>query len=400
MPPADLRDLVARFDPGLPLETAVTPPAGWYTDADLAELERGTIFRDHWQVVARTDQLAEPGRYASALVAGLPVVVTRDLSGELHAFRNVCSHKATQVAVGCGAAEQLVCPYHGWAYELDGTLQRAPRLGARTDFDRATWGLKRLGVCTWGPFVLVHARLDAPHPARQHPELDAALTTKGWGSLRWVERRVYDVACNWKAFCDNYLDGGYHIAHMHPSLAAQLDLDSYRTELFERCSVQTSGAASTGSELLQLDPGDRIGTGSFYAFVYPNLMLNRYGPALDTNLVLPKGPHRCDVIFDFFFDESVADDLAFIDKSVSQSETTQREDMSVSESVQVGLRSGAYETGPYAGVEQGTLHFHQLVAADLRGAVGLPERMARGQGSPARGAERDAPASREGEAGA
>jgi choline monooxygenase len=334
-------------------------------------------------------------------VAGLPVVVTRDLAGTLHAFRNVCSHKATQVASGCGAAEQLVCPYHGWAYELDGTLQRAPRLGSRTDFDRATWGLKPLGVCIWGPFVLVHRQLDAPHPSSLHPELDAALTTKGWGELRWVERRVYDVACNWKAFCDNYLDGGYHIAHMHPSLAAQLDLDSYRTELFERCSVQTSGAASMGSELLQLDPGDRIGTGSFYAFVYPNLMLNRYGPALDSNLVLPKGPDRCDVIFDFFFDESVASDQAFVDASVSQSETTQREDMSVSESVQVGLRSGAYETGPYAAaVEQGTLHFHQLVAADLRAAVGLPARLARGHGTPAHGAERDAPATREDEAGA
>ncbi|MBN4059209.1 hypothetical protein JYT22_00995 [Endomicrobium sp. AH-315-J14] len=162
------------------------------------------------------------------------------------------------------------------------------------------------------------------------------------------------IECNWKVYVDNYLDGGYHIPHMHPSLDAQLDMETYRTEIFERYSVQTSGAASDGP--------DRIGSGALYAWMFPNFMINRYGPCMDSNHVVPLGPDRCRVDYQFYFTE---DARHLTEESMAQADVTQKEDIAICESVQRGLKSESYDRGRYAPtVEIGEHHFHRLLAAD------------------------------------
>jgi choline monooxygenase len=233
----------------------------------------------------------------------------------------------------------LVCRYHGWTYGLDG------RMNSRTE-------LPALRVATWGLLVLVNADPEAPPP--EVPPLD-------FEDLHWVARREYEVGCNWKAFCDNYLDGGYHIAHVHQSLDAQLDMGSYRTVLGSQWSIQTADAGSVP---------DRIGGGATYVYRYPSLMLNRYGPVLDTNVVIPVSANRCRVLFDFWFDSSVVQDEAFVAASLDQSHVTQLEDIEISESVQVGTESPAFERGRYAPKFEAAIHhFHRLLADDLRRAL-------------------------------
>jgi choline monooxygenase len=360
---ARLEDLIAAFDPAIPMEEGWTPPSAWYTADAVYQRERAAVFGRSWQVIARAAQLVEPGAYVAACVAGEPWVAVRGADGALRAFANTCRHKATPVAGGCGRADELVCQYHGWTYGLDGRLLRAPQLGRIRGFDRAAMGLPRLQVTTWGPYVLVNADPQAPPLERGLGQLPGALARTGWDRLRYHSTHTWDVACNWKVFCDNYLDGGYHIPHRHPSLDAQLDMESYRTEVFERCSVQSSGAGA-GDARSACDPAERIAGGALYAYLYPNFMINRYGPALDTNLVLPLGPDRCRVIFDFFFEEGT--DPAWIQGSLDQSELTQQEDIEVSEAVQVGLGARSYDRGRYAGPERALHHFHQLLADDLR----------------------------------
>ncbi|MEZ4320946.1 MAG: aromatic ring-hydroxylating dioxygenase subunit alpha [Myxococcota bacterium] len=355
----DVRAEILRFDPSRPLSAASTPPRTWYTEPDIARLERTAVFDHTWQYVARLDQLTEPGSYVAGVHAGIPWVVVRDTDGTLRAFHNACRHKATQVAQGTGRCDTLVCPYHGWEYGLDGGLRRAPRMGRMEGFSREAFSLAPMSVEVWGPLVFVNGDRTAPPLAPQLAPLTEGLDHTGWRSLAFHSQRVYDFACNWKVFADNYLDGGYHVAHMHPTLDAQLDMSTYRTELYERFSVQTSGGDP--------DHAARIGESTIYAFVYPNLMLNRYGPCLDTNLVLPLGPDRCRVLFDFWF--APGTDAAFIEQSMQTSEVTQREDMWVSELVQTGLGSPSYDQGRYAEVEKATHHFHRLLAEDLRAAL-------------------------------
>jgi choline monooxygenase len=178
------------------------------------------------------------------------------------------------------------------------------------------------------------------------------------------------VRCNWKVYVDNYLDGGYHVAVLHRGLAARLALGSYETRVFERHALQTvraggrSGASAPPPE--SADFAERLGEGALYAWIHPNLMLNRYGPVLDTNLVLPLGPEHCEVVFDFFFAEGTGPD--FVARSIEASDAIQREDVAICESVQRGLRSSAYERGSYAPrFEAAALHFHRLLHRDLAG---------------------------------
>jgi len=180
------------------------------------------------------------------------------------------------------------------------------------------------------------------------------------------------LECNWKVVVDNYLDGGYHIPHMHPSLDAQLDMDSYRTELFEHCSIQSSRSAPAADERIDFDAAGRIGEEALYLWMFPNFMINRYGPCMDSNLVIPRGPDRCEVIYEFFFMETEGPAARqFIEESMAQSAVTQREDIAICESVQLGLGSTSYDRGRYAPqVEMGEHHFHRLLGARLDEALG------------------------------
>jgi len=371
MPHLDLQAEVARFHADLPIERAWMPPSSWYTTPEVHELEQVAIFASTWQPVARLSDLEAPGSFSSGCLAGQPWVVLRSADGELRAFHNTCRHKGREVVQGCGHADELVCGYHAWVYDLSGRLKSAPRMAGVQDFDRDRMSLPPIAVAAWGMWVFIHLGQD-PAPFAEHaPELQAALGDPDWGTLRFSREQVWTLECNWKVVCDNYLDGGYHIPHMHPSLDAQLDMEEYRTELFDTFSIQTAPPSRTKDDRIDFDAGERIGDAARYAWIYPNLMLNRYGPCLDSNLVVPLGPDRCEVHYEFFFPETAGESAErFLEESIAQSEVTQREDISICESVQRGLASKSYDTGRYAPqVETGEHHFHCLLASNLKAAL-------------------------------
>jgi choline monooxygenase len=363
-----VRDEVARFDPSIPLEAAWLPPKSWYNDGRFFELERDTVFRNHWLIAARADQFVKTGDYVAGSIAGEPYVVVRGEDGALRAFYNVCRHHAAQVAVGAGCAESLVCPYHGWTYALDGRLTRAPELGAVKDFDRDKFGLVPMRVASWCGLVFI-CMADNPRSITDDlTEVGTRLNAMSVDGLTFVARRQYTLACNWKVYVDNYLDGGYHVSYLHKGLAGQLDLDSYQTEIFERYSIQSgAGAAGKKEGMPGSDFAERIGDRVLYAWLYPNLMINRYGPMMDTNWVVPRGHDETQVIFDYYFTPETANDNEFVEKSLAASDVVQLEDVAICESVQKGLGSSSYDQGRYsAKLEQGEHHFHRLLAEDFR----------------------------------
>ena len=350
---APLRGEIARFDATAPIERAHTPPASWYVDPRFHELDRRAVFGASWLHACRADEVAAPGAYVAGCVAGLPWLVVRGADGVLRAFHNSCRHKGREVVVGRGVApELLVCGYHAWSYAHDGRLRSAPRVAGIEGFDREAFSLAPMGVHAWGPWVFVHCDPAAAPPRRD--ELDGRLAARGWDRYRHVASRAFTVAANWKVVVDNYLDGGYHVPHMHPSLDAQLDMASYTTALFEDHSIQhVRGAA------------ERVGPGADYAWIYPSFMINAYGRCIDTNSIVPLAHDRCEIRYDWFFVDGDGDAA-----SMAQSAVTQAEDTAICESVQIGLGSPSYDRGRYAPrVEQGEHHFHRLLAAAYAAAV-------------------------------
>jgi choline monooxygenase len=179
-----------------------------------------------------------------------------------------------------------------------------------------------------------------------------------------VARREYELACNWKVFVDNYLDGGYHVNTVHPGLAGVLDYKHYRTEIHSFTSVQMSPLKPSG-------PGEvadvRRGETAQYWWAFPSFMLNLYEGVMDTNLVLPLGPERCRVLFDFWFadTEGVAAEK-YVQESMAVAHQVQLEDAGICEEVQRGLGSRSFDTGRFSvRREGGGYHFHQLLARHL-----------------------------------
>jgi phenylpropionate dioxygenase-like ring-hydroxylating dioxygenase large terminal subunit len=363
-----LRQELARFDGSLPLERARTIPASWYFNPAIFEAERRAVFGGAWQVVGRTDQVAEAGSFLTADIAGEPILVVRDAEGVLRAFANVCRHRAAPLLCEAqGKVTRLRCRYHGWTYDLAGRLRGTPEFDGVADFCREEQGLAPLAVATWGPLVCVHGGGQQDSLTDYLAPLPTRTADRGLDSMHFVERREYELACNWKVYVDNYLDGGYHVNSVHPGLAGVLDYTQYRTEVFDLTSLQSSPLQPAGT-----GDGDSVGrvrTGDMaqYWWVFPNFMMNIYAGVMDTNLVLPLGPNRCRVIFDFYFARSEGDEAAqFVRDSIAVSHQVQREDVQICEEVQRGLASRSFDTGRFSvRREAAGYHFHQLLARKL-----------------------------------
>jgi choline monooxygenase len=358
------------FDPTLPLERGKTIPNTWYTDPAIYQLERRAVFGGNWLMIGRLDQVANPGSYLTANVAGEPLLAVLDEKGTLRAFYNVCRHRAAPIMNElCGTATKLRCRYHGWTYDLAGRLRGTPEFEGVADFDRDCQGLPEVAVATWGPLVWVHLG----KPAQSVEEYLVPLPQwvadrRATDGLRFVRRQEYDVNCNWKVYVDNYLDGGYHVNTVHPALAGVLDYREYRTTIHGFTALQSSPIKPAEGD----DQTTRTRTGdAAYWWVYPNFMVNLYAGVMDTNLVLPLGPDRCRVVFDFYFANPDAPGRdRFIDESVAVADKVQEEDMQICEEVQRGLNSRSYRTGRFSVKrELAGYYFHQLLGRQLQSSL-------------------------------
>ena len=365
-----LASILDSYNAVSPLAEAWTIPGTWYTDPRIAELEREQVFGRTWQAVGRVSQASSAGQFFTADVAGEPILEARGEDGVLRAFYNVCRHHATAVEWQSeGTAARFRCPYHGWTYGLDGTLKGMTEFEGVRGFDRASHGLVEMRAAAWEQFVWVNLDPSAAPLETFLGALVERVRPLRFESLRFFERRTYPVRCNWKVYVDNYLDGGYHVPHMHKGLNSVLDYTHYTIENEGRTCIQSSPVRSSAAS----DPdaaATRQGDRSYYLWQYPNFMLNWYEGYLDTNLVLPDpddAVNRCLVIFDFYFGDLSAARLEYNRQSVAVSDKVQEEDIAICESVQRGLSSRAYGAGRLSARREAGEHlFHRLLAADLR----------------------------------
>jgi choline monooxygenase len=361
-----LAALLALYDDTAPLAEAFTIPAPWYLDPAIGGHERFRVFGASWQAVGRTGQAAQPGDFFTTELAGEPLLIVRGADGQLRAFYNVCRHHAAAVAtVPCGHAQSFRCPYHGWNYGLDGSLKGMPEFAGVCNFRREENGLVPVAVSVWENFIFVNLS-PSPEPLiRFLGDLAQRVEPLGLQSLQFHSRKEYTLNCNWKVYVDNYLDGGYHVPHLHKGLNSVLDYAHYTIENGEHYCLQSSPmvASEEHAGVSATRKGDR----AWYFWLYPNFMINVYEGVMDTNLVLPLGPDKCRVVFDFFFADASAARATYNNASVATSDMVQDEDVAICESVQRGLASRAYGAGRLSVRREAGEHlFHRLLARDLK----------------------------------
>jgi choline monooxygenase len=336
-------------------------PSDWYTDPAQLEREYGEVFARGWQYVARLSDLEKPGSYVVSKLGRENILLARGQDGVLRGFSNVCRHRAGPVAAGCGITNVFRCKYHNWTYDLAGKLIGTPEFQDVENFDPKTMSLPEIKLATIGPLVFA-----ALKPAMTFEEFLGEipndlryLDLKNMVYLKTVE---YPVQANWKVYVDNYLEG-YHLGAVHPRLSRELDYANYYVKTARWYSEQGAPAKST-AELYQ----GGVRPGAHYYWCFPNFMLNIYQGILQTNLVIPDGPGRCTVRFEWF---AFRDQLAAIEIKLPElmkfSDEIQAEDESICNVVQENLHSETYRQGRYSVKrENGVHHFHGLMAEMIK----------------------------------
>jgi choline monooxygenase len=325
----------------LPLDEALTIPSSWYYDEPIHQRDQ-RIYHKTWQLVAHLDELKENGDFVTFTVCNEPVLVMNN-NGKIKAMSNVCRHRGTTLLNDLkGRVNKIRCPYHGWTYNLEGKLLGTPEFEGVKNFCKEKNSLPEFSIKIISP--LVFACLESPiAPAPDFPD---------FCHLKRIERRTYDLLCNWKVFVDNYLDGGYHVNYVHQKLAESIDYSQYKTVIGDHYVLQTSPLNNSNNL--------RTGIAQYYWF-FPNLMLNFYDGYADINTVFPISPTECRVYFDFYFDTRKYDEQTITD-SIQLAHQVQTEDRMICEKVQQGMLSRLYNVGRFStSRENGDYYFQTLL---------------------------------------
>jgi Rieske 2Fe-2S family protein len=182
-----------------------------YTSSEIFDEERERIWWGDWVCIGRTEELPEPGDYIVRDLAGESIFITRNEQGELHGFYNVCSHRGTKFLDNEPAAGHIrkafVCPYHAWAYDLNGRLVGTPNVKEGELFDRSDYPLHGFAVESYAGFLFVSLARE-PRPLMgwmgQGAESVNMFDRFKMDELRVGVRIVYEVEANWKIVVENY----------------------------------------------------------------------------------------------------------------------------------------------------------------------------------------------------
>jgi choline monooxygenase len=348
------------------ISRAWTLPAHLYTDPAIAAQEKDRIFARTWQVVGHHDQVANPGDYFTTQVVGEPLLIVRGSDQKLRAFFNVCRHRAGPPAEGCGSRKLFRCGYHGWTYNLDGSLNHATEIDGIEGFRPEDFGLAPVRCEEW--FRLVFVNLDSnARPLRESlDELPPQAERFPFETMKLFERRTYDMKCNWKTYVDNYLEG-YHLPTVHPGLNRELDFNAYTVEPYAHHVRQWSPirGAQPGDATPRRYQHSRAGLTTDYFWGFPNWMLNCYPDNVSLNIVLPIDPDHSRAIFEWYLPEEDLGSEAARD-SVRFSDEIQLEDIAICEAVQKNLHSRSYQRGRYSVKQEKGVHaFHRMYAAAM-----------------------------------
>jgi phenylpropionate dioxygenase-like ring-hydroxylating dioxygenase large terminal subunit len=185
-----------------------------YTDPSILDTEIENVFRRAWVVATPSWRVRELGTFATLKEAGVDVVVTRDHTNTLRAFRNRCLHRGSRLVRGCGHAKRLKCGYHGWTFGLDGTIESVPGAEGFGGADLDKMHLQPVAVREWAGLIWINL---SPKPGDFQAGLSgigAELEPYALDEMEPIQDRVFSIPVNWKSMVENAFDY-YHVHNVH-----------------------------------------------------------------------------------------------------------------------------------------------------------------------------------------
>jgi nitrite reductase/ring-hydroxylating ferredoxin subunit len=192
-----------------------------YTDPVFARLERDKLWLKVWQTAARLDEIPNPGDYVEYQIVDQSVLIVRVDQDTIKAYHNVCLHRGTALGVGSGTFpnNKIICPFHGWRWNLSGQIEfvlerQEFRDGQLRDSDVA---LKEVKHEVFAGFVFIN--LDPnPEPFDDYiAPARAMLESLDIAKMRHYWWKAIKIPANWKVAQEAFFEG-YHVPATHPQL--------------------------------------------------------------------------------------------------------------------------------------------------------------------------------------
>ncbi|QFT94437.1 Biphenyl dioxygenase subunit alpha [Roseovarius sp. THAF9] len=362
-----------RANVSVPFEQArAMPPEVYKTDAFLqAEIDH--IFRKEWYCVGRADALAKSGDYVTCDLADQPIIVLRDREGDLKAFSNVCRHRMSTLLHGRGHTKSIVCPYHAWTYNLDGSLRGAPAMSGNAGFCKSDYSLPRIRCEVWLGWVFITLNPEAEPVAARLAELEHMIAGYDMNNYTetFFEEHVWDT--NWKVLAENFMES-YHLPVCHAGTIGGL------SKLEEM--VCPPGYAAFNYHTILKDDSLRIAMAhpsntrlegderrmTYLIAIYPSLMIT-LTPGYFWYLSLhPQGPSRVRIRFgggmsnDYAGDAEAEQNLADLKALLDD---VNIEDRGCTEKVYRGLCADGAEPGHLSHLERPNFDFAQYLMSRI-----------------------------------
>lgn len=328
---------------------AFTIPARYYRDSDIYEMEKEAIFAKSWFLAGHVSRLPETGSYLRVDVHDQGILLVRGRDGRVRGFYNVCQHRGHELVTDDAGklSNLMVCPYHAWAFDLEGSLVRARNTEDLPGFAKSDYNMKPVRVEQLCGFLYVNLDPDAESLSDHTENMEAEMRhyVPRIDDLKFAGRIRYDVACNWKVMVDNFLEC-YHCHPAHPALVDLMDMDTYTTKTYKHYSSHIAEAPrTTDSAAYSFEKGD-VDFGYAAWFQWPNLTIWAYPgePLIITLQMNPNGEEQTIEYADCYaIDGKLTPQLKAAVEYMD--EVLQPEDIGLCESVQKGLRSKGYNQG-------------------------------------------------------
>jgi choline monooxygenase len=375
-----------------PVALAETLMPDAYTSETFFAVERERIFRSGWVAVGSSAQVREPGDVLVAEVGGRSIFVVRRRDGELRGFYNVCRHRGTRLlAPGERRVKRFIrCPYHSWAYDLDGRCIGTP-LFTGSDippdqravfdmadvraFDRADYGLLPVRTETWGSLVFACLDPDAA-PLSEHlgdlPGRTAGYRLDEWRLARTAE---YEIAANYKLVAENFMEY-YHLPWVHPGLVKVSPIEAHHrwqgTGMYAGfCTSPIAQDTDEGGWQAGLAPiGGLVGSDAVsarFAWIFPNVAVNilpNHLFVIHARPVAPAMTHETTYLLTHPDSTAGAASDEAIEQLATFWDTVNREDIAIVERVQAGLESTPFPGGRLCYRFEESVHRFQNMVAD------------------------------------
>ena len=376
-------------------DAATSLPQRFYGDEAFHRLDLETLFYREWLFVGHDCELPRKGSYLTLQVGDYPILVLNDGAGRIRAFHNTCRHRGSRLCRAAkGMSKKLVCPYHGWTYELDGRLfaARDPAPG----MDHAAHGLKPVHCESAGGYLFVCLAPVAPDFAALRAKLESYFGPHRLRDAKVAHETSIVENGNWKLVWENNREC-YHCRGNHPELCRTFPETPTITGVrgaennpeivrhWERCEAaglpsrfhladdgqyrltrlpllgQAESFTLSGEVAVRRPLGDleTRQPGSLLLFHYPTTWNHVLRDHAVSFRVLPLGPRQTQVTTKWLVHKDAVEGVDYDLESLTHVWTrTNDQDRRVVEENQIGVASPAYEPGPYSPVqEDGVIQF-------------------------------------------